>query len=185
MKVITVTIVIIGVIAAFSYFYYSFDFTKIMSELKITSPIFEHNGNISAKYTCDGGPPAGGINPPLEISGAPEGTKSLALVMDDPAATGGNTWDHWLIWNISPRTSAIGEGQAPAGAIFGKTSFGNQKYGGPCPPHGSGAHRYFFKLYALDAVLDLPAGAGKGELGKAMEGHILGQVELIGLYRRN
>lgn len=184
MKGLGGAIVIIGAISVFLAIYFlNYDNNSKqnipMSELKITSPAFPHNGNIPAKYTCDGG----NTNSPLEISGAPEGTKSLALVMDDPDATGGRTWDHWLFWNLSPDATRIEEGVEPE-AVFGATSFGDQKYGGPCPPHGSGAHRYFFKLYALDAILDLPAGTGKGELEKAMEGHILGQVELIGLYKR-
>ena len=104
--------------------------------------------------------------------------------MDDPDATGGVTWDHWLVWNINPETLVIAENTVPIGAIQGKTSFGHQKYGGPCPPPGSDPHRYMFKLYALDTTLDLSAGATKQEIESAMENHILDQITLIGLYQR-
>jgi len=92
------------------------------------------------------------------------------------------TFCHWTIWNISPQTSEISENSVPESAVEGKTDFGKTGWGGPCPP--SGTHRYFFKVFALDAKLDLPAGASRAEIEKAMEGHILGKAELIGLYSR-
>lgn len=148
------------------------------AKMKIASPEFSHNGSIPSKFTCDGG----NINPPLSFEGVPSGTKSLALIMDDPDAPRG-TWVHWVLWNISPEAKGIGENSTPKEAMMGvNDSRKNGDYGGPCPP--SGTHRYFFKLYALDTALSLDKGSEKAELEKAMEGHILAQAELIGLYKR-
>lgn len=149
-----------------------------MLTLSLTSAAFEHNGKIPAKFTCEGED----LNPPLEISQAPEGTVSFALVVDDPDAPRGN-WDHWLIWNIPADQTVIEEGAMPEGTLAGANDFGRTSYGGPCPPAG-GAHRYFFKLYALDALLNLKEGATKQQLEDAMEGHVIGKAELIGLFER-
>ena len=143
--------------------------------MKITSPAFAHNAMIPKKYTCQGKD----ISPPLAISDIPEGTVSLALILDDPDAPR-ITWDHWIIWNIKP-TREIKEDSTPG--TQGENSWGRQDYGGPCPP--SGTHRYFFKLYAINSEMDLPAGATKAELEAAMKGHILEQAELIGLYQKS
>ena len=148
-----------------------------MSELSITSPAFSPNGMIPKRYTCDGDD----VSPPLVIGNVPEGTKSLALIVDDPDAPRG-IWVHWIVWNIDAGTREIPEDTVPPGALQGTTDFGKQKYGGPCPP--SGTHRYFFKLYALNAPPAIAAGARKGKLEEAMEGHLLGKAELIGIYRR-
>lgn len=148
-----------------------------MSSLKISSPAFKHNSMIPAKFTCDGDD----ISPALIIEGVPEATKSLALIVDDPDAPRG-TWVHWVVWNIDPKTRTIAEGTVPSGALQGMNDFRKLDYGGPCPP--SGTHRYFFKIYALDAVLDLRKGASKADLEQAMKGHIIAQAELIGLYSR-
>lgn len=145
--------------------------------MKLASSAFSHNQAIPAKYTCNGE----NINPPLSILDVPQNAKSLVLIMDDPDAPAG-TWVHWIVWNIDPTTKEIAENSVPAGAIQGKTSFGSVGYGGPCPP--SGTHRYFFKLYALDATLSLSPSAIKPDLEKAMNGHILEKTELIGLYSR-
>lgn len=145
--------------------------------MKIASSAFENNTKIPSIYTCDGED----INPPLSFSDIPVNTKSLVLIADDPDAPGG-TWVHWIIFNISPKTKGILEGSFPEDGIEGVTSFGAQGYGGPCPP--SGTHRYFFKLYALDAVLNL-TDPDKALLEKEMQGHILEKAELIGLYSRN
>jgi Raf kinase inhibitor-like YbhB/YbcL family protein len=150
---------------------------KKMTELKITSPAFVTNGNIPARYTCDGTD----INPPLEISHVPVEAKSLALIVDDPDAPIG-MWVHWVAWNIDPATREIAEDTVPHGATQGKNDWKRNGYGGPCPP--SGVHRYFFKLYALDTRLNLGAGTTKSALEKAMHGHILASAELIGLYKR-
>ncbi len=150
---------------------------KTQKTMKLESPIFENNGNIPSKYTCDGG----NVNPPLEIREVPENAKSLVLIVDDPDAPMG-TWVHWTVWNISPKTTEISENSVPEGAVEGITDFGKPGYGGPCPP--SGTHRYFFKLYALNTTLDLDSSAKAKDIEKAMEGHILDKAELIGLYSR-
>lgn len=144
-------------------------------ELSLTSAAFKDGETILAKYTCSGE----NVNPPLAISGVPQEAQSLVLIVDDPMGT----WDHWLLFNIEPTVTAIEEDSVPAGALQGTTSFGESKYGGPCPPPGP-AHRYMFKLYALDAKLDLEAGAGKLQIEEAMAGHILAQTQLMGLYSR-
>lgn len=150
---------------------------KDMGTLKISSTAFGHHEKIPVKYTCDGAD----VNPPLLIEGVPEAAKSLALIMDDPDAPRG-TWVHWLVWNIDPKAKEIAEATVPSGASLGMNDFRRLAYGGPCPP--SGTHRYFFKLYALDTVLGLRQGATKAELEKAMQGHVIAQAELIGLYSR-
>lgn len=149
--------------------------------MKITSTAFQHNGNIPPRYTCDGE----NINPPLTINDVPAQAKSLVLIVDDPDAPMG-TWVHWTVWNIDPAITEISENSLPKGtyeaAVEGITSFGKTGYGGPCPP--SGTHRYFFKLYALDILLDLPSSAKSADIEKATSGHILASAELIGLYKR-
>ena len=145
--------------------------------MTISSPAFENNKFISADYTCEGE----NINPPLIISGVPAKTKSLVLVVDDPDAPGG-TWTHWTVWNINPETKKISSPSVLAGAVEGITSIGKSGYHGPCPP--SGTHRYFFKLYALDTKLNLPASASKPGLLDAMTNHTLAEAQLVGLYSR-
>ena len=148
-----------------------------MDTLKLSSTAFSNNGMIPEKYTCDGDD----VAPPLAIEGVPEKARSLALVVDDPDAPSG-TWVHWVVWNIDPKTAAIAEGTVPQGARQGMNDFRRLDYGGPCPP--SGTHRYFFKLYALDALLDLEKGATKAALERSMKGHLLAQAEIIGRYKR-
>jgi hypothetical protein len=150
---------------------------KKMAELKISSPVFENNDAIPKKYTCDGAD----VNPPLKFENIPSAAKSLALIVDDPDAPGG-TWVHWVLWNIAPGTAEVKENTIPAGALQGMNDFRKHDYGGPCPP--SGTHRYFFKLYALDAPLTLSPGAKKADLEKAMKGHIIAQAQVVGLYSR-
>ena len=145
----------------------------VVDSMKITSPAFQHEGMIPSDYTCDGADKM----PTLRVSDIPAATKSLALIMDDPDAPMG-TWDHWILWNIPPDTKTI---TGPIGTA-GKNSWGRTDYGGPCPP--SGVHRYYFKLYALDATLDLPAGSNKKALETAMKGHVLVHAELMGKYQR-
>ncbi|MHC4594049.1 MAG: YbhB/YbcL family Raf kinase inhibitor-like protein [Planctomycetota bacterium] len=151
-------------------------------EIKITSSAFAEGGLIPAKYTCDGAD----VSPPLQWDAVPEGTKNIALICDDPDAPMG-TWVHWVIFGLPAETKELAENIAPdrtlpSGAKQGTSDFGRIGYGGPCPP--SGTHRYFFKIYALDAEVGLEAGAGKRQLLGAMEGHILGQGQLIGKYKR-
>jgi Raf kinase inhibitor-like YbhB/YbcL family protein len=142
--------------------------------MKISSPAFGTNQKIPKKYTCDGED----ISPSLMIDEIPEGTETLALIVDDPDAPAG-TWVHWVVFNI-PVTNRIEEGEVPGNQ--GINDFRKERYGGPCPP--SGTHRYFFKLYALDQELGLSEGASRRDVEAAMGGHILAQAELIGLYER-
>ena len=146
-----------------------------MKKLFVSSPSFGNNKLIPAKYTCDGE----NVNPPLTIEGLPEVTKSLALIVDDPDAPMG-TWDHWVVWNILP-SSKIGENTVPG--TEGVNTYRRHSYGGPCPP--SGTHRYFFKVYALDTMLDLSSNATKNDVEKAIKGHVLAKGELVGLYSRS
>jgi len=140
----------------------------------VQSTAFSSNGFIPAKYTCSGS----NINPPISIKDIPAGTKSLALILDDPDAPKG-TFVHWVMWNI-PVQNRIEENSAPG--IQGKNGKGENSYTGPCPP--SGTHRYHFKVYALDTKLDLPASTDKDGLIRAMAGHALGMGELTGLYKK-
>ena len=148
-----------------------------MAALHITSPAFQNNGSIPRQYTCDGKD----INPPLEIENCPTGAKSIAFICDDPDASVG-TWVHWVLWNIDPNTKEISENAVPQGAVEGMNDFKRHAYGGPCPP--SGTHRYFFKVYALDTMLDISPNSTKSALEKAMKGHIIAEGQIIGLYKR-
>ena len=143
-------------------------------ELKISSPSFQHEGRIPVEYTCEGR----NISPALEIQNIPDKARYLALIVDDPDAPGG-IWVHWVVWNI-PVTHHLRENEVHGRE--GINDFQQHKYGGPCPP--SGTHRYFFKMYALDALLTLPSDCGKKDLEKAMSDHIIGFGELIGLYKK-
>ncbi|MBI3292291.1 MAG: YbhB/YbcL family Raf kinase inhibitor-like protein [Elusimicrobia bacterium] len=150
--------------------------------MELKSSAFEAGGAIPAKYTCEGPD----VSPPLSWSDVPTGTKTLALIMDDPDAPMG-TWVHWVAWDI-PATARSLDEDIPKrdtlanGMKQGTTDFRRIGYGGPCPP--SGTHRYFFKLYALDTTLNLPNSTTKKDLERAMQGHILKQAELMGTYRR-
>ena len=149
---------------------------NLSNMMKLTSSLFENMGLIPSTYTCDGAD----INPPLSITGVPEGAKSLVLILDDPDAPAG-IWTHWVVFNIPPDTKEIKEGVEPTGSQ-GLTSSKKIGYGGPCPPDRE--HRYYFKLFALDTKLNLKEGASKKDVEKAMEGHILANTELIGRYNR-
>jgi len=160
---------------------------KVMS-LQITSSAFAEGQPIPQKYTCQGSD----VSPQLKWSGAPANTKSFSLIADDPDAPDPRapkmTWVHWVLYDLPASANELAENVAktptlPNGAKQGITDFKRIGYGGPCPPPG-GAHRYFFKLYALDAALDLKPGATKPELLKAMEGHVLAQAQLMGTYQR-
>lgn len=144
--------------------------------MKLSSSAFKNNGDIPVRYTCDGPD----VSPPLEINGAPVECRSLVLIVDDPDAPRG-TWNHWIVFNIPPQIASIAEDSVPG--TQGVNDFRKTDYGGPCPP--SGTHRYFFKLFALDSHLDLPAGVTRGKLEQAMEGHILDSCELMGRYYRH
>jgi len=153
--------------------------------LTLTSPAFEPGGKIPSKYTCEGDD----VSPPLRIAGAPDGTKSFALILDDPDAPDPKApkrvWVHWVVYNLPPDITAlaenVGSGGVPAGTTAGINDWTQTGYQGPCPPIGR--HRYFHKLYALDTVL--PAAAmSKAALEAAMEGHVLARVELMGTYQK-
>ncbi len=150
---------------------------KKMKELTITSSAFADGKAIPARYACDGPD----ISPPLAFGAVPDGTRSLALIVDDPDAPVG-TWVHWVMWNVPADVHAVGEGSVPAGAKQGVNDFRRNSYGGPCPP--SGTHRYYFRLYALDTTLDLAPSTDRGALEKAMKGHIIAHGQLMGTYRR-
>ncbi|KKW42209.1 MAG: PEBP family protein [Candidatus Magasanikbacteria bacterium GW2011_GWA2_56_11] len=143
----------------------------------ILSSAFSNGGEIPAEYTCDGAD----TPPPLSWGGIPETAQSLVLIADDPDAPSG-TWVHWTVWNLDPKAAGLEGKKIPPGAVEGTTSFGRPGYGGPCPP--SGVHRYFFKLLALDTQLGLPAGAGYAELDRAVQGHIIANAALVGIYSR-
>jgi Raf kinase inhibitor-like YbhB/YbcL family protein len=144
--------------------------------MKVTSSAFQEGGNIPSKFTCDGSD----ASPPLQINGVPAEAKSLVLIVDDPDAPGG-LFTHWLVWNIPSQTNSIAEGNAPKG-VQGANDFGKSGYRGPCPPPG--AHRYSFKVFALDRELELRSGAKRSQVDAAMKGHIISQGELVGRYAR-
>ena len=146
-----------------------------MDSFKISSPVFTDNGQIPPRYTCDGDD----INPPLHIENIPTGTRSLALIIEDPDAPSG-LFVHWLVWNINPHQNEIAENSTPKEAMAGRNNFERTSYGGPCPP--SGTHRYIFRMFALDSTLILAGGSSKSQLEAAMEGHVLATAQLIGLY---
>jgi Raf kinase inhibitor-like YbhB/YbcL family protein len=145
--------------------------------MKIVSSTFDNNQNIPSKYTCDGE----NINPPLTFSAIPNNAKSLVLIVDDPDAPGG-VWTHWILFNIPPATQNITENSVPPEASQGMTSLGSNNYGGPCPP--SGAHHYFFKLFALDTKLNLTDKTDSKNIQETMKGHIIEQTQLVGVYSR-
>lgn len=152
--------------------------TNISTAMLLSSPSFEPNTKIPVKFTCDGG----NINPELVIQNIPETAKSLVLIMDDPDAPNGN-FTHWLAWNINPKTQFIKQESKPPGSIEGLNGRGNKGYTGPCPPDGK-PHRYFFKLYALSDILNLPDNISKIILEKTLEPYLIEKTELIGIYER-
>ncbi len=145
--------------------------------MNIKCPILEAGNFLPVKYTCDGDQ----INPPLRISGVPQETKALALIMDDPDAPGG-TFTHWLVWNLKPDTTQIRENEQSLAAVEGINSAGKEGYAAPCPP--SGTHRYRFKIYALDSKLDLPRSIKQQRLESEIEDHLLDSDELVTKYER-
>lgn len=151
-------------------------------KLTVTSTAFKEGGMIPSKYTCDGAD----VSPAISWSKGPEKTASYALISDDPDAPAG-TWVHWVIYNIPANVNSLSEALAKTesiqnGALQGKNDFRKYGYGGPCPPGGT--HRYFFKVYAIDAILKAGPGLTKKQLLKEMEGHILAEGELMGRYSR-
>jgi len=149
---------------------------------ELISEAFAYGEPIPRRYTCDGDD----VSPPLRWGDPPAETRSFVLIMDDPDAPMG-TWDHWVLFDIPAEARALPEAVPPdaepaTGGRHGRNSWQRLGYGGPCPPRGT--HRYFFRLYALDTVLDLPAGVDKGRVMRVMEGHVLAQAELMGTYSR-
>lgn len=146
-------------------------------KMKISSPAFQEGGTIPEKFSRNGR----NVNPELRIESAPVEAKSLALIVDDPDAPVG-LFTHWLVWNIDPKTTQVGENSVPKGGVEGTNDFPGQRYDGPQPP--SGTHRYFFKIFALDRTLDLKPGAKRKEVEAAMKGHVLAQGQLMGKYSK-
>lgn len=139
--------------------------------------VFEDGANIPSEYTCDGENSA----PELVVSEVPQNAKSLVLIVDDPDAPMG-TWVHWVLFNIPVTTTTINAKNLPQGVKQGTTDFGKPGWGGPCPPNG--VHRYFFKLYAVDKIVDLPEGVTKSQVEKAIKDNVLEKAQIIGLYKR-
>jgi len=153
----------------------------LLMAMKLVIAAFPEGGTIPALHTCEGAD----VSPAMEWSGAPGGTKSLALIVDDPDAPGG-VWNHWLLFNIPATVHAIAQGYQPGKlGESGANDFGKPGYNGPCPPKRGGAHRYYFKIFALDvARLNLKNGASRAELDRAMHGHIVGQTAYMGRFER-
>jgi Raf kinase inhibitor-like YbhB/YbcL family protein len=154
-----------------------------MEKISISAEGFKDGTTIPDIYTCKGKD----ISPSISWNGIPAGTKSIALIMDDPDAPGG-TFVHWILYNVPAQTQKLLEGMThdktlADGSMQGMTDFGRTGYGGPCPPPGK-PHRYFFKIYALDSMINLPPGASKKQLENAMAGHILAKGEIVGIYKR-
>ena len=183
MKKALIVIAVIIILGAVAYFV----FTKInknkeeapvaQTTVKITSSAFQEGEEIPVKFSCRGE----NVNPDLKISGVPSDAKSLAIILDDPDAPAG-VWTHVILANIDPTTNEIPENSAPQGTVIGKNSSGETKYDGPCPP--SGTHRYYFKVFALESMLDLQNGFSRSELEEAMEGHILAQGQMMGKFSK-
>jgi hypothetical protein len=156
-----------------------------MADFKLESSAFIDGASIPRQHTCDGQD----LSPALAWTGEPSGTRAFALICDDPDAPRG-TWVHWVLYDLPAAAHAVAPGlstdaelKEPAGARQGKNDFGRTGYGGPCPPPGP-AHRYFFKVYALDREIGLPGGKTKAEVEAAMKGHVLAEAQLMGMYRR-
>lgn len=159
--------------------------TPMTSSFSLSSSAFEQNASIPSRFTCDGDR---NLSPALSISGVPEGAKSLVLLVDDPdipkVIKPDGVFDHWVLYDIPPETTEIPEGGS-VGTV-GSNGAGDKAYRGPCPPkeYEPSEHRYFFKLYALDAMLNLPPGASKSQVLEAMKGHMVAETQLIGKYKR-
>lgn len=148
-----------------------------MKKLSISSPDFTENGNLPQKYTCDGLD----VNPPLIFENVPHDTRSLTLIVEDPDSPG-KTWLHWVVFNIDPTTNFVNANSVPSRGVQSLTDFGKSKYGGPCPQNG--IHKYKFKLFALDTVLDLTEDVTLEEIMNSMNEHIIDKAEISALYTR-
>jgi Raf kinase inhibitor-like YbhB/YbcL family protein len=145
--------------------------------MQLTSPAFQNNSPLPADYTCHGR----GVNPPLAVTGVPGAAQSLAIIMHDPDAIGGQDFLHWAIWNIDPKTAVIAEASLPKNAHQGMNDYPKVAYGPACPPAGSGLHHYTFDLYALDAPVLLPDGADRKTLEDAIKDHVMATAQLVGI----
>jgi len=146
-------------------------------DLQLKSAVFREGAAIPRQYTCKGQ----NVNPPLTIFNVPHKAQSLALILHDPDAPSGD-FLHWLVWDIPPGTESIAVNDVPIGAIQGRNGAGENGYMGPCPPKGSGTHRYIFDFYALDTTVDLPSGSTRDQLNAAMKGHIIDKSTLVGVF---
>ena len=147
------------------------------TSLEVVSTVFRDGSFIPAPYTCKGQ----NVNPPLNIMGLPEKSQSITLIMHDPDALSGD-FLHWLLWDIPPATEVISVNSVPVGAVQGQNGLGRIGYTGPCPPKGSGTHRYIFDFFALDKTLNLASGAKLKQVQEAQKGHIISSFRLIGLF---
>lgn len=172
-----IIIVVIGLVFGYIKRVRSKPTNNNMTNFSVTSPAFSEGKMIPPKYTCDGP----GMRPELNFSGIPAKAKSLAIIVDDPDAPRGN-FNHWIAWNIDPKISKLAESTFPEGGVQGINDAGKDNFVGPCPP--SGTHRYYFKAYALDVILDIPSSAKKNRLWEAMKGHITAEGQLMGKYER-
>ena len=145
--------------------------------MELASSAFADGQSIPRRHSCEGE----NLSPPLSWTGVPDGASSLALILDDPDAPGG-TFTHWLAWRLEPAAGGLGEGEAAP--VEGRNDFGATGYRGPCPPPGHGAHRYFFRLHALEDELELEPGAGRAELEQALARRSVAVAELMGTYER-
>jgi Raf kinase inhibitor-like YbhB/YbcL family protein len=145
--------------------------------MKLTSPSFQNGQPLPETCAYRGK----NLSPTLTMENIPGETKSLALIVDDPDASVGN-WNHWLVWNIAPSTTHIGEGKIPAAATIGRNDFGNNQFDGPAPP--SGTHRYVFKLFALNKTLDIKTGASRDQLLAVIKGDVIAEAELMGTFAK-
>lgn len=174
-------LLIMGYLSFTKRFYYTYNTEKPISKIRktmvIQSTAFANNAPIPSKYSCEGE----SISPPLTFESVPEDAKSLVLIVEDPDAPV-ELYVHWVVFNIQPSVREFEEGKAPAGAVEGLNSSGDAGYTGPCPP--SGTHRYFFKLYALDSILKTPTIADRKSILEEMQGHVIGEAELVGLYSK-
>ena len=171
-------IIVIGVLlVGFLIYPKLFIEDSLSNNMKVES-VFQNNEAMPIRFTCDGD----NLSPELTISDIPDGTKTIAIICDDPDAPAG-TWVHWVLWDIFSNEETLKLSENTQLGIKGKNDFGKLGYGGPCPP--SGTHHYFFKVYALNSILELREGSTKEELERAMQGKVLGEGVLVGLYSRD
>ena len=180
--ILAALIILLLLVASFIVYKKLFILNSSVSNMEIASSDFYNNNEIPRRYTCEGEE----VNPYFKISEIPKETKTLVLIMDDPDAKKvvGKTWVHWLVFNISVKSSELEIQEDSVPGMQGTNDFKKLEYGGPCPPAGSGVHHYYFKVYALDSELDLKEGAVKTQIEKAMKNKIIEKAELIGTFEK-